>query len=251
MLQDCGHNFRKSRGDSHPLCWACSEELGIELCSPQNTCWICADFAKDTWKRILDARRKRPKSSKSPIAQRIMFDAQESKIPLGMGETVPQDETGDPHHSDSDSSVPCHREDLEQSRDDLEGDMDPSQKHTRRDMTQRRKGSVTPTYFSTAGEIEIPDLLRWVAKNSALKRARHLQSRRKKSFSYSNPNMCLPGQDRISLHSSPLRPYSVWVRSRLLRPSKGRRTEAWLWGAFPLRQCARSTLNNTNCQDRT
>ena len=45
--------------------------------------------------------------------------------------------------------------------------MDPSQKHTRRDMTQRRKGSVTPTYYPTAEEIEIPDLLRWVAKNSA------------------------------------------------------------------------------------
>ena len=72
------------------------------------------------------------------IAQRIMSNAQESKleIPLDMGETVSQDGTGVPHHSDSDSSVPFHREDLEQSRDDLEGDMDSSQKHIRRDMTE-------------------------------------------------------------------------------------------------------------------
>ena len=97
-----------------------------------------------------------------------MSDLQEwkSEITLNMRETVPQDETGDTHHSESESSVPFQRKDLEQSRDVLEDDIDPSQKYA--DLTQRRKESVTPTsFFPTADEIEIPDLVRWVAKNSA------------------------------------------------------------------------------------
>ena len=158
-----------------------------------------------------------------------MSNAQESKleIPLDMGETVPQDETGVPHHNDSDSSVPFHREDLEQSRDDLEGDMDPSQKHTRRDMTQRRKGSVTPTYFPTADEIEIPDLLRWVAKNSAFEAGSPPSKQGEEELLVFESQYVPPKTGSDFVTSPPLQPYSIWVRSRLLRPSKWRRTEAW------------------------
>ena len=47
--------LRKSRGDSHPLCWSCSEELGIELCSPQNTMPQTPDVTSALTERALSS----------------------------------------------------------------------------------------------------------------------------------------------------------------------------------------------------
>ena len=45
----------KSRGDNHPLCWSCSEELGIELCSPQNTMPQTPDVTSALTERALSS----------------------------------------------------------------------------------------------------------------------------------------------------------------------------------------------------
>ena len=74
LLQSCSHTCR-SRGDLHPLCWRCAEGRGIPLCTPQDTCEVCADFKPEVWKRILDARRKRLHSSISHAVSAVMSQA--------------------------------------------------------------------------------------------------------------------------------------------------------------------------------
>ena len=74
LLQSCSHTCR-SRGDLHPLCWRCAESRGIPLCTPQDTCEVCADFKPEVWKRILDARRKRLRSSISHAVSAVMSPA--------------------------------------------------------------------------------------------------------------------------------------------------------------------------------
>ena len=58
MLQiTCDH--RRSSRDPHPSCELCREASLLPLCTPQDTCELCADLRLDSWNFLLRARRKR------------------------------------------------------------------------------------------------------------------------------------------------------------------------------------------------
>ena len=53
----CDH--RRSSRDPHPSCELCREASLLSLCTPQDTCELCADLRLDSWNFLLRARRKR------------------------------------------------------------------------------------------------------------------------------------------------------------------------------------------------
>ena len=187
LLQSCGHTCR-SRGDIHPLCWRCAESRGIPLCTPQQTCEVCIDFKPAVWRRILDARRKRLRSSISHAVSAAMSQASPEQVvnleeeeeeeevvsilPFQPAEEGPlaipsQEEVMKLAHQ-SDTTESYGRAEVQ----DSDSETDVASECSELPLTQQvvetedkvPSSRATPTLRPE--DIEFPDLLRWVARNS-------------------------------------------------------------------------------------